>query len=159
MDKQEYMPYLGRMRKTNENRKEEMMDIKPAYGFIPEWTFGDRLRKARDVMGLDRSEFAALGEPGDFTFKTIANYENGLTTPKTFVVRALAQMAGVDYDWLLTGKTPTGTGPDGGVPSNVTKLPGLDSNQEPIGGRHNRNQHSTSIQTRGNLKDDLQKAA
>ena len=135
------------------------MDIKPATGYIPEWTLGDRLRKARDMMGLDRSEFAALGEPGDFSYKQIANYETGLTTPKAYVVRVLAEMAGVDYTWLLTGKAPSDSGPEGGIPSNVTKLPGLDSNQEPIGGRYNRNQHSTSIQTRGNLKDDLQKAA
>jgi len=138
------------------------MDIQPVAttGFIPEFTFGDRLRKARESMGLDRTEFAALGEPGDFTFKTIANYELGITIPKVYIARELARISGIDYDWLMTGKTPTGPqGPDGGVPSNVTKLPGLDSNQEPIGARRNRNQHSTSIQTRGNLKDDLQKAA
>jgi len=133
------------------------MDIQPDTGRVPQWTFGDRLRKAREGMGLDRAEFAALGEPGDFSYKMIANYEQGITLPKTYAMRELAKMAGVNFTWLTTGNAPSDGGPDGGIPSNVVKLPGLDSNQEPIGEQNLPN--NSTFRTWGISERDLTKAA
>ncbi len=68
---------------------------------VPEWTVGDRLRKAREVLGLDQVAFAALT---GISRGTISNYERGLTnTYKTLFMRAWAMATGVSLEWLETG--------------------------------------------------------
>jgi transcriptional regulator with XRE-family HTH domain len=69
---------------------------------IPAWTFGDRVRKARELAGLTQSELAdALG----VSRKTIANYEAGATEPNrplTFAGR-LAEATNVPTWWVMFG--------------------------------------------------------
>lgn len=68
---------------------------------VPEWTVGDRLRKARESRGFDQAEFAA--ETG-ISRGTIGNYELGKTGAyKPVYMRAWAMATGVSLKWLETG--------------------------------------------------------
>ena len=92
---------------------------------VPQFTIGDRLKKAREVSGYTQAQF---GNVIGLTRGVIANLETETTPVKKPIVVAWAFATGVDIDWLLTGedKNPTEPdGPDGGL------LPDLDSNQEP----------------------------
>lgn len=68
---------------------------------IPEWTFGDRLRKAREHAGLDQAAMAATLEVSS---GSISNWETGRGLPRGGEVR-LAQrweeVTGVSAAWLL----------------------------------------------------------
>lgn len=80
---------------------------------VPEWTVGDRLRKARELLGLDQGPFALLI---GVSRGTVSNYERGLTERyKPVVMNAWALATGVPVEWLESG-TPTYSGPppDGG---------------------------------------------
>jgi len=89
----------------------------------PAFTIGDRLRKARTLLGpdMDVARFADLIGVGK---NTITNYELERTAPermKPLVLAAWALATGVDLEWLKTGS----------VPSN--KRPDQDSNLKPTG--------------------------
>lgn len=93
---------------------------------IPQFTVGDRLRKAREVTGLEQGEFAeALG----VSRNTVGNYESGNTMRlKPIVLKAWSLRTGVPLVWLETGaENPHPVDPDGGS----VRLPRLDSNQRP----------------------------
>ena len=93
---------------------------------IPQWSRGDRLRKARTLTGLSTREFA---ERVGISPKSVNNYEGDAVEPRKIVMNAWALATGVPVEWLETGTAPTGTdGPDGGH-----VLPRLDSNQQPSG--------------------------
>lgn len=68
---------------------------------IPEWTFGDRLRKVRRVvLRLNQAEFAAeLGT----NQKTYAAWELDMTSPRNMVALAkrIEALAGVPASWML----------------------------------------------------------
>lgn len=65
---------------------------------VPEWTLGDRLRKAREVAGLSQQQLATeLG----VARRTISAYEVGERTPRAVVVRAWAIRCSVPENWLL----------------------------------------------------------
>lgn len=67
-------------------------------GVIPQWTVGDRLRKARELTGLDRKAFAAeIGASRN----SIATYESSDRPPRRFILLAWAAKTGVSIDWLL----------------------------------------------------------
>lgn len=91
---------------------------------VPEFDIHDRLRKARELSGLDR---AALADEIGVSRNTIGNYEGRATSHlKPIVLRQWALRTGVPYQWLLTGEgSRHDRGPDG--------LPRLDSNQQPSG--------------------------
>lgn len=73
-------------------------------GIVPEWTIEDRLRKARELTGLERGDFAReLG----VSRNTITNYEHGKVEPRVIVLRSWALRCGVDLSWLQHGYTPT----------------------------------------------------
>lgn len=75
---------------------------------IPEWTTGDRLRKARELTGLDQSDFA---ERIGVARNTVHAYEHGATRrPRRIVLMAWADATGVDYEWLRTGLSRGGRG-------------------------------------------------
>lgn len=79
---------------------------------IPEWTPGDRFRKAREVLGLSQTGFAELL---GVTKTTVSNYETGSTTNyRTIIVRQWALATGVSERWILTGHGDTGPGTPGG---------------------------------------------
>lgn len=72
-------------------------------GLIPEWTMADRLRKARELTGLDQSEFA---ERCGISRQAIGNYESGRRAPRGLYLRAWSEATGVPIEWLETGKAP-----------------------------------------------------
>lgn len=85
-----------------------------ANGTIPEWTLGDRLRKARELTGLTAQEFATtIG----VSRGTITNAETDARHVRPITIRAYALATGVPLEWLETGKSPAQPeGPDGGFP-------------------------------------------
>lgn len=100
------------------------MSEMPQMGVIPQFTVGDRLRKARELTGMDRNEFAdRIG----VSRNTIGNYESERVAPRRIVLNAWALATGVPLAWLQTGETPRPVDPDGGS----RLLPRLDSNQQP----------------------------
>lgn len=87
----------------------------------PQFTIGDRLRKARTLLGpeMDVARFAELLGVGK---NTVTNYELERTSPermKPLVLRQWAIATGVDVDWLRTGVLPEAPdGPNGeGLPA------------------------------------------
>lgn len=70
---------------------------------VPEWTVADRLRKAREMTGLDQGDFAhELG----VSRGTISNYEHGHVRPREVVIRAWALRTGVSIQWIKDGDPP-----------------------------------------------------
>lgn len=92
---------------------------------IPEWTRGDRFRKARSLTGLTVQEFA--GRIG-ISPKSVNNYEGDKVEPRAIVLNAWALATGVDRQWLETGETPAGPEPDGGLDVERARR---DSNSQP----------------------------
>lgn len=93
--------------------------IRLTAGFIPEWTLGDRLRKARESTGLSMGEFA---EKVGISRVTVGNAESGKKQPLEVTLKRWALATGVNYEWLLTGKTPPpgqGDGVSDGAPSQI----------------------------------------
>lgn len=78
---------------------------------IPEWTRGDRMRKARENKGIGVQEMARLMVRGR---STIRNYESDATKPPPHVIRKWAELCEVPTEWLdvniaqsvLDGETP-----------------------------------------------------
>lgn len=72
---------------------------------IPEWTVGDRLRKARDLAGLSQGEMAdKLGVKRT----SLSAWERGENQPRNFldIVNRWGEITGVDPGWIL-GFAPT----------------------------------------------------
>lgn len=69
-------------------------------GLVPEWTTGDRLRKARSLTGMTLNEFA---EATLISAKTIGNYEADRYRPKPLALRRWSEVTGVSETWLLYG--------------------------------------------------------
>lgn len=66
-------------------------------GIVPTFGIADRLRKAREVSGMDQIELAdAMGVDR----KTISNNELGRVKPRRIVLRAWAVETGVSLEWL-----------------------------------------------------------
>ena len=70
-------------------------------GHVPEWSITDRLRKARELTGLDQTEFADLI---GVSRGTVSSYERGADTHKRPYLLAWAIGSGVSLEWLITGK-------------------------------------------------------
>lgn len=82
----------------------------PAPKVIPEWTLGDRLRKARRLAQLGQAEFAErLGQ----NQKTYAAWELDTSHPRNLVAVAkrIEALSGVPAAWLL-GIDAVTTSPD-----------------------------------------------
>lgn len=79
------------------------MTIDADFGTIPQFTMGDRLRKARELTDLDREQFAAeLG----VSRQTVGNAELDRVKPRKIMLRAWALRTGVPLVWLETGEAP-----------------------------------------------------
>lgn len=90
-------------------------------GDIPVFTIGDRLRKARERVGLSQSDFAA---EIDVSPRSVSNYESEAVTPKKIVLKAWALRTGVPLEWIETGEVPNnGDGGDGASMVNYYYLP------------------------------------
>lgn len=72
-------------------------------GFVPAFTVGDRLRKARELTGMGAPAFAK--EIG-VSHKTINNAESDRHTVRKIVMNAYALATGVSVEWLETGIAP-----------------------------------------------------
>lgn len=81
----------------------------PIAGRVPEFTRGDRLRKARELAGYDRQQFAALI---GIHRESLAKYESDRQAPRPPVLSAWALATGVDLAWLRDGTTTRPAGPD-----------------------------------------------
>lgn len=87
---------------------------------VPEWTVGDRLRKARELLELDQEPFAKLI---GVSRGTVGNYERGLTEHyKPIVLRAWAMAAGVPVAWIETGTAGGPVPPPGGGNRDLARL-------------------------------------
>lgn len=71
----------------------------PPKGFTPEWSMGDRLRKAREVAGMSQAQFASALE---ISSSTITRAEQEGEIKKTLLL-AWSYQTGVDYEWLRGG--------------------------------------------------------
>jgi transcriptional regulator with XRE-family HTH domain len=76
---------------------------------VPQWTVGDRLRKARLHAGLEQTELAR--EIG-ISRATISSYEADKTTPSRPALLSWALRCGVPLGWL--------TGSGGGERETIT---------------------------------------
>lgn len=99
------------------------MTISYQVGSIPEWTVGDRLRKAREHTGMDQAQFA---EHAGLSRTGVSNAEVGKSVPRRSTLRVWALASGVPLQWIETGKAPS---PDG---DGASGLPRLDLNQQPF---------------------------
>lgn len=86
------------------------MSTQPA-PHIPQWTLGDRLRKARSLTGLTTREFAS--EIG-VSQKTVTTAENDHGGTRRTTIAAYAVRTGVPMEWLETGTAPDPGGPGAG---------------------------------------------
>jgi transcriptional regulator with XRE-family HTH domain len=69
-------------------------------GIVPEWTLGDRLRKAREASGLNQTE---LAEITGISRRSISKYELGEAEPRRPQILAWAMATGVATAWLEQG--------------------------------------------------------
>lgn len=88
--------------------------------FIPDWTFADKLRKARQTSGLGQREFA---EKLGVTASAYQQWEAGNNMPRVVlgVARRVQLLTGVSAVWLLgfDAPTPQPAGPAMGDPGAV----------------------------------------
>ena len=83
----------------------------PGSSRYPQFGLTDRLRKAREMTGMEKQEFAeAIGVHRD----SISRYESGKNSPRKPILAAWSLATGVDIEWLKTGKAPSddGAGPN-----------------------------------------------
>lgn len=96
------------------------MEAMKSMGYIPTWTLGDRLRKARVEKGYSTAE---LAQKIGMSRATVSSAENGKNEPYKNTVKLWALATGVDFYWLLTGETPApsddGTGVEYRAPSQI----------------------------------------
>ena len=92
---------------------------------VPEFEFGDRLRKARLYAGLTLAPVAA--EMG-VSEAAVSKWERNESPPRNVwdIVERYQNLTGVDKNWLLTGENMTLTytspfrrPPDGGEPISL----------------------------------------
>jgi transcriptional regulator with XRE-family HTH domain len=88
------------------------MTSQPVGGRTYEFGLTDRLRISRELANYGQREFA---EATGISRSSIANYENGTTTPRRPQLIAWAMATGFSLTWLETGvaTTPDGDGDDG----------------------------------------------
>jgi transcriptional regulator with XRE-family HTH domain len=89
-------------------------------GAVPEWTRGDRLRKARMTTGLTTREFADVVGVSQ---KTVTDAENDRRpTVRKILLNAWAMATGVPVAWLEHGEVasppPVPPGEPGGAPTS-----------------------------------------
>ncbi len=74
-----------------------MSNAHPEGGRVPQWTLGERLRKAREDGNLSTDELAAdIGR----SERTVRNYERDATRAPLLVIRQYALRTGVSLAWL-----------------------------------------------------------
>lgn len=91
------------------------MSSNPNIGIVPSLTLGQRLRIAREHLGVEQQE---LAETMGTSRQTVSAVERGVNHPRQLLIRAWAMATGVDRHWLETGEVPApdGDGTDGEPP-------------------------------------------
>lgn len=72
---------------------------------VPEWTLGDRMRKALLHGGIS---VEAMGEYLGYSTATMRNWTHDRAQPRPSVLRQWALRCGVPYEWLATGSAEGG---------------------------------------------------
>lgn len=74
-----------------------------------DWTFGDRIRKARRVVGITTDE---LAQTVGVSKQAVSQWETGATTPRSVhaIARRIQIAYGIPAAWLLGLDEPTGGG-------------------------------------------------
>ena len=100
------------------------MSTQPVVGVVPQWTQGDRLRKARALTGMTTRDFAdTIG----VSHGTITNAEGDKRAVRRITMKAWAMATGVSAEWLETGNAPEPSGPE----SASDQCTRRDSNSQP----------------------------
>lgn len=99
------------------------MSTQQRYELVPEWSLGDRLRKARSLTGMTVSEFAEAIGVSD---RTINNAEGDKRAVRKITLNAWAMATGVSLEWLETGiagsePTPPDRGQSGDALAKLTE--------------------------------------
>jgi transcriptional regulator with XRE-family HTH domain len=71
---------------------------------IPQWTLGDRIRKAREVAGLEQQD---LADALYMSRAAVSSWENSHSQPAPRKLAVIASVTGVSASWLLTGTADT----------------------------------------------------
>jgi transcriptional regulator with XRE-family HTH domain len=94
------------------------------YAGIPTWTFGDKIRKARIVSGLQQNAFAAAV---GITPSSLGAYETGRAHPRFDKAPKLAKriemLTGIPYGWFLVEDSTGPTTADGWAPTDSNRRP------------------------------------
>jgi transcriptional regulator with XRE-family HTH domain len=67
---------------------------------IPVWTLGDRIRKAREVAGLEQQD---LADALYMSRAAVSAWENGHSKPAARKLAVIATVTGVPASWLVSG--------------------------------------------------------
>ena len=67
---------------------------------VPEWSMGDRLRKAREDAGMEQVELAAVT---GLSRQTISNYERNAVHARKSGLRLWSMATNVSLEWLESG--------------------------------------------------------
>lgn len=96
-----------------------------------DWTFGDRLRKARRVLGITVDE---LARSLDVSKQAVSQWETGATIPRSVnaVARRLELAYGIPAAWLLGQEVPAGPDPDGGAEDPPARHARTDVSAHPL---------------------------
>ena len=81
-----------------------------------EWDVSDRLRKAREVAGLEQQQ---LAERMQVSRQTIGNYENRRVRLNRGFIALWSLATGAPLEWVLTGEWPGET--PGGPAANIER--------------------------------------
>jgi transcriptional regulator with XRE-family HTH domain len=80
-----------------------MSDVIPLathYEYVPDFTLGDRLRRAREACGLTQTELAdAIG----ISQRSISSYEGDISIPNLLTLRMWGAVCQVNLSWLAWG--------------------------------------------------------
>lgn len=106
------------------------MSIDIGHGLvIPQFSLGDRMRKSREVTGLDQTDFA---EELGISRASVSNHERGVSHPRKIVLKAWALRCGVPLLWLETGEEVKANRPSPDGESLPVECTPRDSNPKPI---------------------------
>ena len=83
------------------------MTISYEPGMIPSFTVADRLRKAREVTGMDQTQFA---DRAGLSRAGVSKAERGETVPRRSTLKLWALTSGVPLHWIETGEAPSPSG-------------------------------------------------
>ena len=105
------------------------MTSAPYEGFVPEFSMGDRLRKAREHTGMTTREFA---DHIGVSQKTINNAEADKHGVRKIVLNAWSLATGVSVEWLKDGTVSGGPGGGGNSQSEGWEFESLRARNDRI---------------------------